>query len=129
MKSFAIFLFALIVSSYVAYCQDYTLSGYIQDEETGEKFIGASIYDKSSLAGTSSNAYGFFSLTLQGGSYDIVFSYVGFQAKEMKIDLSKIQQLNIGLKARIELEEVEIKGQRLGAICGINADEHDKFIS
>lgn len=113
MKSFAIFLFALIVSSYVAYCQDYTLSGYIQDEETGEKLIGASIYDKSSLAGTSSNAYGFFSLTLQGGSYDIVFSYVGFQAKEMKIDLSKNQQLNVGLKARIELGEVEIKGQRL----------------
>ena len=113
MKSFAIFLFALIISSYVAYCQDYTLSGYIQDEETGEKLIGASIYDKSSLAGTSSNAYGFFSLTLQGGSYDIVFSYVGFQAKEMKIDLSKNQQLNVGLKARIELGEVEIKGQRL----------------
>ena len=101
------------MSSYVAHAQNYTLSGYIQDTETGEKLIGANIYNKANLKGTTSNAYGFFSLTVPQGEYDFIFSYVGYNAEERKIDLQKSVQLNIELQATLELDEVEIKADRL----------------
>ncbi|MEA1878259.1 MAG: carboxypeptidase-like regulatory domain-containing protein, partial [Bacteroidota bacterium] len=111
-KTFA-FLLVISLSFYVAHAQDFTLSGYIQDAETGEKLIGANIYNKANLKGTTSNNYGFFSLTVPQGEYDFIFSYVGYNAQEKKIDLQKNIQLNIALKASLELEEVEIKADRL----------------
>lgn len=111
-KTFAILLVASL-SFYVAHAQDFTLSGYIQDAETGEKLIGANIYNKANLKGTTSNNYGFFSLTVPQGEYDFIFSYVGYNAQEKKIDLQKNIQLNIALKASLELEEVEITADRL----------------
>ena len=41
-----------------------TISGYIEEKETGEKLIGATIYDLKSQKGTITNDYGFFSLTI-----------------------------------------------------------------
>ena len=41
-----------------------TISGYVDEEESGEKLIGATIYDLKSGKGTITNDYGFFSLTL-----------------------------------------------------------------
>ena len=40
-----------------------TLSGYIDAAESGEKLIGATIYDLISKKGTITNDYGFYSLT------------------------------------------------------------------
>ncbi len=113
MKAFFTFFIVFSVWVCIAPAQNYTLSGYIQDEETGEKLIGANIYNASNLRGTTSNSYGFFSLTLPKGNYDFVCSYVGHQAKEVKIDLTKDLQLDISLKSSVELGEIEIKGQRL----------------
>lgn len=101
------------VYSFVSLAQDHTLSGYIQDAETGEKLIGANIYNKANLQGTTSNSYGFFSFTMPPGKYDFIFSYVGYRPEEMKIDLTKDVQLNIALIPSIELEKVEIKGTLL----------------
>ena len=41
-----------------------TISGYVDEAESGEKLIGATIYDLKSGKGTITNDYGFFSLTL-----------------------------------------------------------------
>ena len=41
-----------------------TISGYVDEIESGEKLIGATIYDLISGKGTITNDYGFFSLTL-----------------------------------------------------------------
>jgi len=42
----------------------FTISGYIEDKSSGERLIGANIYDKVSKKGCVSNEYGFYSLTL-----------------------------------------------------------------
>ncbi|MGB3849965.1 MAG: TonB-dependent receptor [Tunicatimonas sp.] len=65
----------------------YTISGYIRDAASGEDLIGASIWRHSSRAsdpsaeitlGTSSNAYGFYSLTLPAtDTLRLRCSYVG----------------------------------------------------
>lgn len=108
-------LFSLALLSfhlYFSWAQNFTLSGYIQDAESGEKLIGANIYDKSSLKGSSSNGYGFFSITLPQGEYDMIFSYVGYKAREERIVLDKNLQMNILLDSSIEIDAIEIKGNR-----------------
>lgn len=89
----------------------YTLSGYLKDRASGEVLIGAHIYEKSSYTGTSSNAYGFYSLTLPAGEHHIVFSFMGYEKQEEKLALTHDIQLNIQLNASaLAMKEVEIKG-------------------
>nr|MDA3823475.1 TonB-dependent receptor [Bacteroidales bacterium] len=88
--------------------QNHTISGYIQDSETGEKLIGANIYSKNGLSGTSSNTYGFFSLTLDEGDYEVIFSYVGYQTEIRNFTLRENIELNISLSPTLGIEEVEI---------------------
>ena len=49
----------LLLISYPGFTQDYTVSGFIEDFETGEKLINANIYSSETQKGTISNNYGF----------------------------------------------------------------------
>ena len=84
-----------------------TLSGYIEEEETGEKLLGATIYDLKSKQGTITNDYGFFSLTLPKDSIHLKVSYIGFKSQfyigEPKDDIN----FNFKMES-VMLEEVEI---------------------
>ncbi len=108
MKRKIIVLFFTLFSVALMYGQKYTISGYIEDAETGEKLIGANIYTQGNLAGTASNNYGFFSLTLEQGEYNIVFSYVGYQSDIQQVNLLEEKELIIALNPSIGIEEVEI---------------------
>lgn len=103
------FLSLLWISSLALFSQNHTISGYVDDGQSGEKLIGANIYSKTDLTGTSTNNYGFFSITLPEGNYEIVFSYVGYQTEIRKFDLQEDIQLNISLSPSIGIEEVEIR--------------------
>ncbi len=89
--------------------QKFTLSGYIEDSENGEKLIGATVFVTSTLEGTASNVYGFYSITLPEGEYEISFSYVGYAAQLIKINLNKNVVLNLNLLPSNEIDEVEIE--------------------
>ena len=57
----------------------YTVSGYVTDVESGERLIGATVYDTISRQGTVTNTAGFYTLTLPTGKpCALVASYVGF---------------------------------------------------
>ena len=72
-KLISIFFFLLYTFSAIAQ-NKHTISGYIQDESSGENLIGVSVYEKETFKGSSSNTYGFYSLTLPQGNYTIVYS-------------------------------------------------------
>ena len=72
----------------------FTVSGYIKDVGTGEELIGASIYVQQLSTGTTTNAYGFYSLTLPEGNYDLMVSYVGYVTQKKSLNLSQNQSLN-----------------------------------
>ncbi len=94
--------------------EQYTISGYIQDNESGENLIGVSIYDQESYKGTASNQYGFYSLTMKEGDYVIIYSFIGYKSITKKIRLNKDFRLNIGLNNdAILTEEVIVTGERL----------------
>jgi hypothetical protein len=50
----------------------YTISGYIKDVRNGETLIGATVALKNNAKGISSNQFGFFSITLTEGKYELV---------------------------------------------------------
>lgn len=90
--------------------QRYTVSGTIRSKAKGETLIGATI--GAANAGTSSNAYGFYSLNLPAGQHSIDVSIVGFQAKSISINVSRDTLLNIFLEDEAAgLEEVTVTAQ------------------
>ncbi|MDC0249450.1 TonB-dependent receptor [Flavobacteriales bacterium] len=92
----------------------YTISGYLQDNKSGENLIGVSIYDQQTYKGTSSNQYGFYSLTMEEGDYIIIYSFIGYKSIKKEITLNKDIRLNVALNsAAIITEEVIVTGERL----------------
>ena len=91
----------------------FTISGYVQEENSGENLIGVSIYDRTSKKGTSSNQYGFYSITLEKGTYEIIYSFIGLNTITKKINLNKNIRSNISLsEKRILSEEVIITSEK-----------------
>jgi len=85
--------------------QKFTISGYLKDAATGEVLIGAFVYAKGTTIGTSTNAYGFYSLTIPKGKYDMIFSFVGYKSLEEALDLKD----NLQLSKELEFDKTEIK--------------------
>ncbi|MEQ9406047.1 MAG: TonB-dependent receptor [Cyclobacteriaceae bacterium] len=97
----------ILITRYVS--SKFTLNGLIKDAETGEHLIGASIQIDESDVGAVSNGYGYYSLTLEEGDYDIMVSHIGYKTVKTDIELSKNTFLSISAKPRIfQLEEVEV---------------------
>ena len=70
MKTIVLALLLIITGS--SFGQKYTLSGTIRDASNGEDIYGATIRVKNlSNVGTNTISYGFYSLTLNRGSYEI----------------------------------------------------------
>ena len=87
----------------------YTLSGYIQDVETGERLIGAGIRSVSDKGvGTVSNEFGFFSLKLDEGEHKIVVSFIGYRNENINLLLTADRFATIKMRANSELPEVVI---------------------
>ena len=62
------YLFFFFLVSTQLYAQEkFTLNGYVRDAESGESLIGATIYINQISAGTITNPYGFYSITLDEG--------------------------------------------------------------
>ncbi len=86
----------------------YTISGYIKDKTSGESLIGATIYETEKFQGTSSNNYGFFSLTITEGNKKIRISYIGYTSITKDILLESDTTLSVDLKPGIGLQEISI---------------------
>ncbi len=87
----------------------YTISGYIMDEESSETLIGATVYCTSLGIGTISNEYGFYSLTMPEGSYELTFSYVGYASRIEKLSLNKNLEFSASLELGNKLAEVIVE--------------------
>ncbi len=57
----------------ISFAQRVTLSGYIKDKKSGEALIGVSLFVKEISSGTVTNEYGFYSLSLPKGNYNLRF--------------------------------------------------------
>jgi hypothetical protein len=107
-----IFLLCLIQLPALAQSK-FTISGYIKDAANGEALIGATIYIKSLSTGATTNVYGFYSITLQSGEYEVDISYIGFATQAKSVVLSENVRLDIELIAEgKQLEEVVVNSTK-----------------
>src|SRR5690349_11249365 len=88
----------------------YTISGYVKDARTGEELIGASVTVKEiPTTGATTNAYGFYSLSIPEGNYTISAQYLGYDLKSTSVNLQKNTRLDFAISSKeSQLKEVEI---------------------
>ena len=106
--------FALLLTCITlhAFSQKATVNGYVKDSATGEVLIGATVLHKASLAGTTANVHGFYSLTVKTDTCTLIYSYVGYQPVRLSLNLRKDTVLNINLVSAGQLDEVVIDATR-----------------
>ncbi|WP_052180612.1 TonB-dependent receptor [Alistipes sp. ZOR0009] len=90
----------------------YTISGYLSQDGSSEKLIAATVAVKGQPIGTSTNEFGFYSITLEEGSYELAFTFVGYRPQVKQIDLKENLSLNVSLSPGQLLEEVVVKGNK-----------------
>jgi TonB dependent receptor/CarboxypepD_reg-like domain/TonB-dependent Receptor Plug Domain len=107
-----LFLISILFTAGIFAQKKYTISGYIKDAESGETVIAANIAVKGKN-GMMSNQYGFWSVTLAAGDYQIVASHVGYKPSIINVLLSKDTSINIILQNGTVLsEEVVVRSSK-----------------
>ena len=94
--------------------QKFTISGFIKDAKTGENLIGATVTIKELQGkGTGTNAYGFYSITLPAGHYQITGQFIGYTPQIQQINLDQSIKQNFALTEQVNtLNEIVVSGQR-----------------
>ncbi|SFE56264.1 TonB-dependent receptor [Thermophagus xiamenensis] len=93
--------------------ESFTISGFISDKGSGERLLGANVYNATREQGTASNYYGFYSLTLPGGPTQLSASFVGYKTSSKKFVLQRDTVINFNLSPSVELPEISILGSRI----------------
>tara|TARA_R110000851_G_scaffold333543_1_gene515655 strand:+ start:8480 stop:10846 length:2367 start_codon:yes stop_codon:yes gene_type:complete len=106
-----LFTFLFFLGTALAFSQEkFTISGTISEAETGETLIGVNVIIPSLQTGTVTNQYGYYSITLPKGEYEIVYSSIGFAAQKVQISLSENVKKDLALTTDTEsLDEVIIE--------------------
>lgn len=116
MKMSFCILFFLLISFSAAAQNKYTISGYVKDSLNGETLIGATISVQGLTKGISSNLYGFYSITLDEGSYLLVCTFIGYRQKIFQINLTSDVKLNFEVLPKIQLsQEVVVSAKKRDA--------------
>ncbi len=103
----------LFIFNYYSISQKYTVSGYVEDATTGEKLAGAAVFDENiTNYGSSSNFYGFYSITVPKMKVKMTASYIGYNQKSLEFELTKDTLINFSLIPGIEIAEVEVIGKK-----------------
>ena len=110
MKKTTIILFLILFFNYINAQEKYTISGIITDINSNETLIGVNIIIPELKTGTTTNEYGFYSITLPESSYNIIISYLGFNTISETVNLSENKISNYQLTETTEaLDEIIIK--------------------
>ncbi|OFX25195.1 MAG: collagen-binding protein [Bacteroidetes bacterium GWA2_31_9] len=111
------FFWLLLLTSFSINAQNkFTISGYVNAQKTGEELIGASILvNELKNIGTTTNAYGFYSLTIPEGNYTFVSQFIGCKTNTIQIKLNQNIKHNFILSENVtSLNEVVVTAQKSG---------------
>ncbi len=91
-------------------------AGYVVDAETGEPLIGANITVVGTQSGAASNRLGYFVITrLAPGEYWLRASYIGYEARELKVRISPGEFVKVRFRLTprpLEMGRVEVTADR-----------------
>lgn len=87
-----------------------TLSGTVTEAETGETLIGVNVLVPTLNTGAISNEYGYYSITLPAGTYEVYYSSLGFSTQKKSVALSTNTSIDVAMQASTEsLDEIIVK--------------------
>ena len=103
-------LFLLICQ--LSFSQSHTISGYVEDSNTGERIIGAYVIDSLSRSLAQTNNYGFYNLKIADKRAFIKATYIGFKSEVIFLSNVRDTMLNLKMQPIKELKEVVITSSR-----------------
>lgn len=106
-------LFLFLTAANTAFSQDkFTLSGYIKDGNNGETLIGATVFVKDLNVGATSNEYGFYSISIPVGTYNVEYAYLGFETltKSISLNANTTENIELGVSSA-QLTEVVVTSE------------------
>ena len=107
------FLLVLMLIPLLGIAQKHSISGYIKDANNGEELIGATIFVEETKGGVATNVYGYYSLELPAGNYNLVYSFLGKNPERKQVELNADLKMDIELKDNsVSLETVEITAEK-----------------
>ncbi len=102
----------------------HVISGFVVDVKSSESLIGATVYVPEMGVGSTTNRYGFFSITVPTDSVRLLVSHVGYLPSTIDLVLTEDIQLNIELNPEIAiLEELEITAVGESAVDAIQMSQ------
>src|SRR5688572_19982231 len=110
-----ILVFVFFLQTVVSLSQDkVTLHGYVKDSANGEELIGVTVFIPELKAGAVTNAYGFYSITLPPGTYEIQYSYIGYKFRTETLELASDLANNVELQSEATvIQEIVITDKRV----------------
>ncbi|HEX8348728.1 MAG TPA: TonB-dependent receptor [Hymenobacter sp.] len=97
-----------------------TLAGHIRELKSGEPVIGATIYSEAPSVGTSTDQFGYYSLTLPAGRYDLKIRGIGIKNTKRQVVLRADGKLEIEVEEDITpLKEVIIEAEKDKNVAGM----------
>jgi len=94
------------------FAQNVMLNGYVKDSNTGEKLIGATIYETESKLFSVTNNYGYYNLSIPKGMVNIEVSYIGYDVIYTSLNLKENKTQNFEMIGGNYLDEVVIVAQK-----------------
>lgn len=92
---------------------NFSISGHVKEAKNGEGMIGVTVFVKELKTGTSTNVYGFYSISAPKGKYTVLISYLGYKPISKVVSFDQNSTINFELEEENKLlDEVVIKGQR-----------------
>ncbi len=88
--------------------EKFVISGFVKNIDDGESIIGASVYDALLWEGTTTNNFGFYSLTLPKGEVKLNCSFVGYHSAKHDFVLNKDTALNFNLLYNTQIKEIPV---------------------
>src|SRR6478736_4765 len=105
-------LLLMLLPGFTIAQQKFTISGHVKDASNGEVLIGATVLVKEIGNGATTNEYGFYSITLAPGTYNLQYSYIGYTTSVKTFNLDKSTPFDLELVVEAdELEEVVVTGE------------------
>lgn len=99
----------LVIIPFIAFSQEYTLSGRVIDKSSNETLIGVNLIFPDLSTGVVTNDYGYYSIKLPAGRHRVILTYIGYANAEDEVNISDNMQQNFQLSEASEsLDEVVI---------------------
>jgi hypothetical protein len=101
-------LFFTLIFFQQVYSQSHSVSGYIEDTNTGERIVGAYVFDNMSKSIVQTNNFGFYNLIVKDHEVALQATYMGLKSEIVHINTRSDTLVIIKIQPVKELKEVEI---------------------